>query len=270
MRLTLLLALATTGALLAWTPPLAAADLGAAPVLDDPPEPARVELGTGWYLRGDIGYSRPSKPRIDFTAVPVVDAAGNLDAPVTTGLSNVRVKEGFTGGLGFGYKFNPWLRTDVTLDIGSRQSVTGTHVAGTTVCFDTCTVTTAAKTQHWTVLANGYIDLGQWSGVTPYIGAGAGISRNRLGSNVNVYYDTVTGAAIAPSDYAQSGVVSSFAWALMGGAAVNVGDHSAIDFGYRFINYGLTRTVENTTAPALKLKDNKAHEFRIGFRYMID
>ena len=61
-----------------------ASPLPAPPPLDQP-----VEFGTGWYLRGDVGYSNMPIP------VVVADFANNLGR---TGAAS--------GGLGFGYQYN--------------------------------------------------------------------------------------------------------------------------------------------------------------------
>src|SRR5581483_2765490 len=86
-----------------------AAALGLAPNLANaadmplPPLPAPVEFG-GWYLRGDIGISNQNVKRLEspapgFDTSPVInkgfDSAGIYD-------------------VGIGYKFNNWLRVDVT------------------------------------------------------------------------------------------------------------------------------------------------------------
>ena len=71
----------------------------ASPLPPPPPVDQPVEFGTGWYLRGDVGYSNMPVP------VVVADFANSLGR---TGAAS--------GGLGFGYQYNSWLRTDFEID----------------------------------------------------------------------------------------------------------------------------------------------------------
>jgi opacity protein-like surface antigen len=184
-------ALATTGV----AATADAADLspmGAAP----PPltQQRPVELGTGWYLRGDIGFVSEKPLQLNNEA--------NLSAKRRNLLG---------GGFGFGYKFNNWLRADMTYDwrqtLGDNQSAFApcvTSSAGGVFTTANCAVSHASKLKQHLYLANGYVDLGTWSGVTPYVGAGLGIanlgvsgSNNYLNAGVapaGSIVDSVTGA----------------------------------------------------------------------------
>lgn len=177
------------------------------PILQAPPVPV-VELGSNWYLRGDFAYRT-----FDVSA-----ADGPEDAAAL--------------GLGVGYQFSSWLRGDVALDyqFGSRFSALDNPIV--------------AGERLWTsgLFANGYVDLGTWYGVTPYIGAGVGTSYNYLGDEGRW----------------------NFAWAFMGGAAYHLSSNLSVDFGYRYADLG--SAVANNGA----LVDVTAHEFRVGFRYKLD
>ena len=70
------------------------------PFLTTPPLVEQpVELGTGWYLRGDVGFSNTQSP------VVVADIVNKL-----------AWKGAVSEGLGIGYQYNSWLRTDLELD----------------------------------------------------------------------------------------------------------------------------------------------------------
>ena len=78
-----------------------AADMPETPYV---PAPVPYEFGSGWYLRGDIGYKVYGSPNAHFDVAGYGNMTGeNLS---DTGLA----------GVGFGYKWNDWFRTDVTLD----------------------------------------------------------------------------------------------------------------------------------------------------------
>jgi opacity protein-like surface antigen len=202
-KLTLAVAAAVTLSLVV---PANAADM-TPPILRAPPTPW-VELGSNWYLRGDFSYRM-----FDISA-----ADGPPDAAVL--------------GLGVGYQFSSWLRGDVTLDyqFGSRFAVSDNPIV--------------ANGNMWSsaVFANGYVDLGTWYGVTPYVGAGVGTAYNHLESEGRW----------------------NFAYALMAGAAYHLSPNLSVDFGYRYADLGSAVAFNNS------LIDVTAHEFKVGFRYKLD
>ncbi len=191
--------------------PLSSAAVSAAdmppPILRAPPAPW-VELGSNWYLRGDFTYR----------SFDVPGANGPEDA---AGL-----------GVGVGYQYNAWLRGDITLDyqFGSRFPIgDNPDVAN-------------AKLWSSALFANGYIDLGTWYGVTPYVGAGVGTAYNHV---------------------AQDGRWN-FAYALMAGAAYHLSPNLSVDFGYRFADLGTGYSYSNAQIEIY------SHEFKVGFRYKLD
>ena len=184
-----------------------------------------VELGTGWYLRGDAGAGFDTLP--NFGAKPTLS--------------------GWSVDLGAGYKINNWLRVDLGLDMrkpqnyatnsqtingrqiicpdgsaggnnalqtlaGATGGTTITELNGSTIAYaagqqigyvwdpilGTCNQQSKISLSSMAVLLNGYIDLGTWSGFTPYIGAGAGVARIATNASVN-YYDNQTGSLYAPT-----------------------------------------------------------------------
>jgi opacity protein-like surface antigen len=158
-----------------------AADMpwGRGPAVISERGPAEVEIGTGWYLRGDIGFSRATAPSMTLGA---------------TSFTGVGRDGAFVYGGGFGYKFNEWLRADLTVDQISSYGLK--HRIGSVGCFgvDTCTVDQKFDGKVVPVLANAYLDLGKWWGFTPYVGGGAGVARMRTGG-VFAYTDTKIGRA---------------------------------------------------------------------------
>ena len=65
-----------------------------------------VELGSGWYLRGDLAVSNDKGPQL-VAEVP-----------------DIR-KNHWAFDVGAGYKFNNWLRTDATLTFNKGRDITG-------------------------------------------------------------------------------------------------------------------------------------------------
>jgi len=188
----------------------------------------------GWYLRGDVGYR--------FNRVGSVSASAAADP------AQNQVDRSWAIGLGLGYK-KGWFRTDVTLDFGTPARYTGGSAAVPT----TYTVRVASLTG----LFNAYADLGTWSGITPYLGAGAGGSLLRT-------LDFATTTAVPPIS---SGVGTSwqFSWALMAGISYGVG-RMAFDLGYRRLNLGTARTTIDAAGNQLDLRNLVADEIRLGMR----
>lgn len=217
---------------LAVAAPAVAAELPPAPMLD--PEPGMLASGEGFYLRGDVGYAMPIDPSLSI---------GGL------GYIGERLDRNATFGLGLGYDFG-WLRADVTGDVFAERGLSASAPG----------LAATAKVNSVAVLANLYADLGTWSGITPYVGAGAGFAVNRLGSVRETV--TATGADIAYG----GGTRTGFAWALMAGAAIDITTSLKFDIGYRFADLGKARAAGG----AVRVGDLRSHEVRFGLRYTFD
>jgi opacity protein-like surface antigen len=96
--------------------------------------PPRFFDGSGWYLRGDLGYA--------WGAVDSAQSAAPFANPTDSKLGSAA-----TGGLGAGIKTR-WLRTDVTFDYMAEAKYQGTIAAPNDV---------TAKISNWTALFNGYL-----------------------------------------------------------------------------------------------------------------
>src|SRR5690606_42011092 len=82
--------------------------------------PISVEIGSGWYLRGDVGYSLETSADDAFTFRtfdPGPPAAYSSD-----GFDTVDLSEGFNFGLGFGYQFND-RSEEHTSELQSRENL---------------------------------------------------------------------------------------------------------------------------------------------------
>jgi opacity protein-like surface antigen len=233
----------------------------AADLLPPPPPmagPTVSELGTGWYLRGDVGYIDYSKPK---------EALGySLGVP----FDSIKLDNAWSVGGGVGYAFNSWFRADATVDYRNDAGITALSSGSAYVNGFS---TDALKLESTTFLLNGYFDLGNWYGVTPYVGAGVGAAHNRFHS----YWSQVTcltpvcTAAFSTARVANpSGTKTNLAWALTAGAAVDIAQNLKLDLGYRFVRIGDGKTELDIAGFGFKVKPLDAHEARIGVRYMID
>lgn len=271
-----------------------------------------VELGTGWYLRGDIGYSsvavpfgNPPASLNDATAPP---SAQSMFGPGTTHYGAMNAT------LGAGYQFNNWFRMDATFDWRNENNetlntygqncaidvpattattiVNGSPVTVTVPAYvnyanNACYKTDTTQLQSWSALMNAYGDLGTWFGLTPYIGAGIGITHvqtsanemwywddgqgNYGGAGVNSYYSNVLNGVIHygyPGNIGPLQMRNNFSWALMAGVSYEIAPHIKLDLGYRYLNMGSIGVETNTGATAHQTFD--AQEARVGLRWTPD
>ncbi|MFF9553024.1 outer membrane protein [Methylobacterium fujisawaense] len=275
----------------------AAADLLLPP--PPPPPPPPIEVGGGWYLRGDVGASIYTRPRYsdayDYTGYPDANRAfGNT------------IGGGGFAGVGVGYQFTPFLRGDITGEYRYSTGLRGSeYYKGPD--FDNGLGSygvnkSSGNFDSAVVLANAYFDLGTWYGITPFIGGGVGYAFNHVSSystnqqftsptyaydytnagcgcipyapvydpNGNAVYNTNSG-----SKFYKDKTTGSLAWALHAGLAYNVTDALKIELAYRYLNLGKAETGPGFvpcctgSLQAIKVKDIEAHDVKIGLRYYL-
>jgi opacity protein-like surface antigen len=244
-----------------------AADMAIAPPPMYAPPPAQ-DFG-GWYLRGDIGFSNQSISKRDYYSYPNLLSLQQQSSFDTAGIF----------GIGVGYQFNNWFRADVT---GQYRGKANFHGLDLTSYTDTGTVQRGSDTysgskSEFVVLANLYADLGTWWCLTPFVGAGIGMSRNTIsnftdiGVNGTAAFGTVPGLAFAPSASKWN-----FAWALHTGLAYRVTSNMTVELGYSYVNLGdgvtgALTTMDGVTAnQAMTFKDITSHDLKLGVRWNFD
>lgn len=246
-----------------------------------------VEIGNGWYLRGDVGYAFSISPgTFNYRTFQLLPPAYNAATFDTGDLST-----DITYGIGFGYQFTDWLRADLTADMfkGRFDGTTSAPVpcvdpvlvpgyAGTTCRSEDTTEFTAFQT-----MLNGYVDLGTYAGFTPYVGAGVGATLVKW-DDLNSSNFCVAGAGACP---APGGVVATsthpgldswrFTYAFMGGLAYDVSRNLKIDLGYKYSRvdggnmFGFDAGTAAAGASGTQGTDSgfDQHEVRIGLRYSL-
>ena len=281
----------------------AAADLMLPP--PPPPPPPPIEVGGGWYLRGDVGASIYTRPRYS----DAYDYTGYAESNRAFGNA---VGGGGFAGVGVGYQFTPFLRGDITGEYRYSTGLRGSeYYKGPD--FDNGLGSygvnkSSGNFDSAVVLANAYFDLGTWYGITPFIGGGVGDAFNHVSSystnqqftsptygydyanpiygcgcgqpsynyapvydaNGNAVYNTNSG-----SKFYKDKTSGSLAWALHAGLAYNVTDALKIELAYRYLNLGKAETGPGFvpcctgSLQAIKIKDIEAHDVKIGLRYYL-
>lgn len=289
------LIIASAMALISGTGAVWAADLLPPP----PPAPipvAEPEFG-GWYLRADVGIGLNDLRLRQSYDDGGLFHPGNIENDVRTDQKSLEDSTFLRAGIG--YQFNPWFRADVTGEyrtssaFNAIESFRNTDFAGNgfgscgvaPVTFVSANVVTqtgaanpiqrcydkyTASVRSAVVLANGYIDLGTWYNLTPYVGAGIGVANNRITSLTD--FGNNGGAGIAANNSKWSP-----AWALMAGVAYSVTPNLKLEAGYRYLDLGSINSkpiVCNDLSPGschfevqrLKLTSN---DFHIGMRWLL-
>ena len=221
----------------------------------------RVEYGTGWYLRGDIGYTDHNIWAERETAI--LNPA--TQAPIATYSETSDV---ISLGLGAGYMLSPDFRIDGTLEyMASGDSTTSeTLDPPAPPCTNaiqfidgnpfptTITNCRTDSTQSYeliALMANAYYDLPiNLGGLRPFIGAGAGLIRNEyIASLGNVTCTAAQDQRCAPTDggaveqgdtYTQEGVRTNGvsyhgAGSITAGFAYRMSQNLWLDASYRYL-----------------------------------
>ena len=198
-----------------------AADLG--PIYREAPELVPVEIGSGWYLRGDVTY--------DFRSD--LDGQRSLRSPFaaqTEAYTNASLDEAFGGGGGIGYRFTDMLRADVTA--GYSKADFNANTPSSIFCGLGCSLRDSGEAKMWDVMANAYVDLGTLAGFTPYVGGGVGAVHMSY-EDASLEFCSALFCSRAPATGEDSW---RFAWSLNAGVAYDVTKNLALDVGYRYLN----------------------------------
>ena len=315
MRLPTILALAV----LASAGEAAAADLfGSAPPPAYPgARPATlVEVGSNWYIRGDVGVGFDDAPSISVARVstPPSGYLGSTYAGGSTGFST-----DFAGGVGFGYRFNDYLRLDATWEYRTGPSrdrslaaicpygllpvnnaSTGAPAGYLYDTTNTCLGSLTLRQHNNTVLANAYVDLGTYSGFTPYVGGGLGLNVNSIQASSSFtetanglpyaadltpfapyppLWVNAAGQPIAPQPAIAFAAQNwnrtiqstkySFAFALAAGVGFQLNPSATLDIGYRYLNAGTSTLLINPQTGLSVRQPNDSQEIRAGIRYVL-
>jgi opacity protein-like surface antigen len=236
--------------LLPMTPALAA-DYDPPIYVDQAPDYQPVEIGSGWYLRGDVSYlANKSFEKQDFAFTPA--SFSNDETPVFASV-------------GFGYHFNDYLRADLNLGYlpGNKVSV-GYDDSATAV--EPTIASANLKNYAFTGLLNGYVDLGTYVGVTPYVGAGIGFIRST--SKLSASYTTENGDDTDDFVLKNNRTQYAFAYTLNAGLAYQVSKNLLVDLGYQYFSAPDAEyvTAESLTSYPVR-KGISNHQVKLGLRY---
>jgi opacity protein-like surface antigen len=240
-----------------------AADLPLPPLA---PPPIEEYVASGWYLRGDIGMTNQSVKKLD-------------NALYSTASSVQTVQKDFDSsplfGLGVGYQWNTWLRTDVTGEYRGKANFHGLDIVRTSTGAMLTDQYTGSKSE-WLVLANIYADLGTWYSFTPFIGAGIGAAYNTISN----FTDTCATVSGCPGGSVATGATASkwnLAWAVHAGVSYRVNSQLSFEFAYRYVDLGnalsgdlIAFTGTNNVYNPMEFKHITSHDLKFGVRWLLE
>lgn len=243
-----------------------AADLYQPEVVMPPAEPVYVEpapeVGVSWYIRGDVGYSVN-----DLRGVHFIQGTGTPGLTGSRFTTAVLDNSWLVGG-GVGVNISRHLRADLTFDYLTeskfRGSTTGDCSIGGTYG-NPCTSADSASMSAFVVLANAYVDIGTWHGITAYAGAGIGgahVKWSRLANVIGPGYDQ------SGTTFHRGATTTRFAYALTAGASYCLTDSLELDASYRYtrVSGGYMFNYANNGGPGWDRGLN-SHAVRAGLRY---
>jgi opacity protein-like surface antigen len=225
----------------------------------------------GWYLRGDIGMTNHQTDNLTLTSAPF-PAGFN-----TTGL-------GFDSStlydVGVGYQFNNWFRADVTGQYRGRSNLHGSQFStiGSFAPGFAANDNYSGSYSSTVVMLNGYVDLGTWWCVTPFVGAGIGAAYNQMSAfrDDGVIYNS--GVLSNSATFAGDAGKWDLAWAVHAGLAYHVTNNLTVELAYSYMNLGsavtgLTNSFDGVTVvngSGFTLKDITSNDIKLGVRWNFD
>ena len=255
----------------------------AASAMDLPPQVYAPEtsidgVGQGWYIRGDLGY-----------AGWIANANPNYNVVTGNGptYSNVEFDDSRFGkhmsyGAGMGYQLNEFLRADATMDFFSADmsgsSLIGSRCATTEATGTNCGFTHSGSFRGIGLLANAYVDLGTYAGLTPYVGGGAGLTQVSWGTITHNGFCVDGTQSCTGNTYGATSSTGMDSWrftyALMAGMSYDLTSSLKLDLGYRFskidggdmFEYNATSTALGASGAQGTDEGLSRHEFRAGLR----
>ena len=236
-----------------------------APPMGYAPAPVVQDFG-GWYLRGDIGMTNTTNGKLH------VNAYDTLPANTVWNQYGHGFDGGMLFGVGVGYQFNSWFRADVTGEYRSKVSFKGQDYFMFNPGGGLADTYTGGY-KSWVGLINGYVDLGTWWCLTPFVGAGVGAATIKTTG----FSDIATFPAFdgrTSAFFADGASKTNLAWALHAGVAYKVNNAFTVELAYRYLDMGTGvhgaghfMDGTNIAQSSFQYRDMISQDVKIGLRW---
>jgi len=169
-----------------------------------------------------------------------ITAKGGASKTFNTGTTNLNI---FTGALvtyqnedlgtgsAFGFSVGKYLTNSFRLELEAIKR-TGYEYDGRA----NARYTEKAKIQTEALFINGFYDFQPFSirntAITPYLGGGVGISRNKMGTITEHEFGLANGTTI------DGDTINQFAYKLSAGTLVSITEQLSLDVNYQYVNLG--------------------------------
>lgn len=236
-----------------------------------------VEVGSGWYLRGDVGYVfDKSFDDLDRGSIGQFPDYGDFGAFVLPSYEDDNTD--IVASIGFGYHFNDYLRADVNAGYLPNEKYDIGDSLGDDVRF-------SAKNSYYTGMVNGYVDLGTFAGLTPYVGAGVGVLHTKTKvkasascATVNSFAGQPDGEAIANlycktddedevADVGYSKTDYDILYAANAGFSYLIARNTSLDVGYQYMIAPNANYVQIDGGGLGRGEGFDSHTVKVGLRY---
>ena len=211
-----------------------------------------VEVGSGWYLRGDVGYVLNDPFRNDVFGNDPIYSFSEKFNPVTASI-------------GMGYNWTDYFRTELNVGFlpGGRSNLDYLTVDGGGVVVSDVSVGT--KNELWTGMVNAYADLGTFVGVTPYVGAGVGVVYNKRSFSAS---ENFADPIFVDTNYTDTERHFDFAYSLGAGLNYAVTQNVSVDLGYEYFVAPEAEYAEITGPDSYSIEEGlDYHQIKLGLRY---
>ncbi|QPC90415.1 outer membrane protein [Mesorhizobium sp. INR15] len=266
--------------------PVLAADYDPPIYVDQAPDYQPVEVGSGWYLRGDVGYafSHPFDHEIG-------SAGGSANFTSDSSL--------FTGSVGMGFHLNDYLRVELnggilpTNQFSDNNLITNGCAGTTNIVINSpggdiivpqaatkdCVASSYGTNKAYALMANGYVDLGTYVGITPYLGGGLGLSYNKYFKSIgernciNVPSNSTGAGGFACNDPAgykgleDSEAKFNLAYSIGAGISYQVSKNVSVDLGYEYFSVPSAKYVAYDAGTFGIHKGINYQTVKLGLRY---
>ena len=175
-------------------------------------------------------------------------------------------------GSAFGFSVGKYLTDSFRLELEAIKRAGYEYDARDTVAL---TFTDKAKIETHALFINGFYDFQPFSirntAITPYLGGGVGISRNKMGTTIEV---RATG--IPNGSTYDGNTINQFAYKLSAGTLVSITEQLSLDVNYQYVNLGAFKEGTEVLFNGVRLADLqrginggdiKTQELMVGLQY---